>query len=387
MINENFDTLVISRLFFPQTGGIQEYAYNRCVKDPKNIRVLAAGYPGDRQFDAQQSFMTYRWWMPQWLLQGFIGSLLKQVFSMFWSFVLPILIYSQERFKYLEWCHGYDFPSLLLLTYILPVRWTIYLHGNDVLCPLRFSWLRFLFVLTLNRTDKVICNSSFTKEYLLANCKVTTPVEVVNPQVRPGKFGVDKDTKLTPLRAKIRQAWQIPESAVTILTVGRLVKRKGFHRTIACLPQLLAAGMDVHYLICGKGKMEDELKDLAHQLGVSERVHFAGFVADAELGAYYAACDIFAMPTFLEPNEQSIEGFGIVYLEAGYFGKPAIASRVGGVTDAVIEDVSGILIDPHNDEELLTGLQKLCGDDQLRQKLGNKGREIAIASSITAFSA
>ena len=382
MTEEKFTTLVVSRLFFPRTGGIEEYAYNLCVKKPDNIRVLAAGCQGDRNFDVQQPFTTYRWWMPQWLLKGFIGSLLKQVFSMFWSLILPVLIYSRDRFKSLEWCHGYDFPSLLILSYILPVHLTIYLHGNDVLCPLRFSWLRSLFVLTLNRSDLVVCNSSFTKEYLLANCGITTPVKVINPQVRPAKFGVDADTDLGKLRAEVRTAWQIPDSAVTLLTVGRLVKRKGFDRTIACLPQLLEAGIDVHYLVCGQGKMLGELKDLAQQLGVEDRVHFAGFVSDRELGGYYAACDIFVMPTFLEPNEQSIEGFGIVYLEAGYFGKPAIASNVGGVGDAVRTNVSGILIEPDDDQALLVELRKLCSDAQLRQQLGSQGREIAVSSSI-----
>ena len=374
--------LVVSRLFFPRMGGIEEYAYNRCLKDPKQIKVLAAGYPGDRTFDPRQPFPIYRWWMPQWLLIGFVGSLLKQIFSMFWSLVLPIWIYWRDRYTSLEWCHGYDFPSLLLLTYILPVRFTIYLHGNDVLCPLRNSRLRWLFTYTLNRCDLVVCNSSFTKQYLLANCPVTTPIEIVNPQVRPAKFGLDATTNLRELKIQVRQAWKIPTSAVTIITVGRLVKRKGFDRVIRCLPKLVTAGIDVHYLVCGKGKMDGELKDLAHQLEIAERVHFTGFVTDDELAGYYAAGDIFAMPTFLEPNEQSIEGFGIVYLEAGYFGMPVIASKVGGVSDAVKQDLNGILIAPDSDAELMTGLQRLCQDVSMRQRLGAQGQKIAIASSI-----
>ncbi len=379
------DTLVVSRLFFPRTGGIEEYAYNRCLRDAQNVMVLAAGCPGDRSFDAQQPFVIYRWLMPQWLLRGFIGSLLKQVFSMFWSFVLPIYLYwraqvdsSGDRYSHLEWCHGYDFPSLLLLTYILPVHFVVYLHGNDVLCPLRNSWLRSLFTFTLNRTNKIICNSSFTRDYLQANCAISIPVVVVNPQLRPEKFGISSPSNLFHLRSKVRQAWQIPDTAITILTVGRLVKRKGFDRVIECLPQLSNEGIDVHYLICGKGKMDSELKELASQLNVADKVHFAGFVPDQELANYYAACDIFAMLTFLEPNEQSIEGFGIVYLEAGYFGKPVIASKVGGVIDAVHHGQNGILIDSNSDAEILAGLQKLCRDSKLRQQLGNKGREMAL---------
>ncbi|MEM6613037.1 MAG: glycosyltransferase family 4 protein [Cyanobacteria bacterium P01_C01_bin.72] len=376
------DTLVVSRLFFPRTGGIEEYAYNRCIRDAQNVRVLAAGCPGDRQFDREQLFEIERWSMPPWLLRGFIGSLLKQVLSMFWSLVLPIVIYRRDRFTTLEWCHGYDFPSLLLLTYILPVKFVVYLHGNDVLCPFRNSLLRSLFILTLNRTDRVICSSSFTKNYLATDGRVKTPTAIVNPQVRPEKFALDATSDLTAERSKIRQTFGIPETAITILTVGRLVRRKGFNRVIQCLPQLQQPDLEVHYLICGKGAMEQELKEQAAELQVTDKVHFAGFVSDRDLANYYAACDIFAMLTFLEPNAQSIEGFGIVYLEAGYFGKPVIASEVGGVIDAVQQGVNGILIDPHSDAAALAGLQKLCSDPQLRQRLGEQGK--ARASLVTS---
>ncbi|MEO1671607.1 MAG: glycosyltransferase family 4 protein [Cyanobacteria bacterium J06631_2] len=378
----NPDTLVVSRLFFPRMGGIEEYAYNRCIGDAQNVRVLAAGCPGDRQFDREQPLAIYRWSMPPWLLRGFVGSLLKQVLSMFWSLVLPIVIYRRDRFTTLEWCHGYDFPSLLLLTYILPVKFKIYLHGNDVLCPFRNSLLRSLFILTLNRTDQVICSSSFTHNYLAANGQIKTPMAIVNPQVRPAKFGLNPSSDLSDERSKIRQQFGIPETAVVILTVGRLVRRKGFNRVLQCLPQLQQSGVEVHYLICGKGTMEQELKEQAAELKVTDKVHFAGFVSDRQLASYYAACDIFAMLTFLEPNAQSIEGFGIVYLEAGYFGKPVIASEVGGVIDAVKQGVNGILIDPHSDAEALAGLQKLCGDPQLRQKLGEQGKARALNSQL-----
>ena len=376
-------TLVVSRIFFPRTGGIEEYAYNRCLQNPENVMVLAAGCPGDRNFDEQQPFPIYRWSMPQVLLKGFIGKLLKQVFSMTWSFIMPIWLYFRREYLQLEWSHGYDFSSLFLLTFILPVRFIVCLHGNDILCPLRNSLLRSWFTWTLNRSDQIICNSSFTKNYLLANCSIKTPIKIINPQIRPTKFGSESLTKdeLDDLRTKIRNRYQIPHTAVTILTVGRLVRRKGFDRVIKCLPQLQTEEQEVHYLVCGKGSMAEELGDIARNLEVADKVHFAGFVSDHDLAAYYSACDIFAMLTFLEENEQSIEGFGIVYLEAGYFGKPVIASRVGGVVDAVKENQNGILTDPDSDVEILSGLQQLCQNTQLRQRLGNTGKAMALGNT------
>jgi glycosyltransferase involved in cell wall biosynthesis len=265
------------------------------------------------------------------------------------------------------------------LSYLLPIKFFIYLHGNDILCPLKNSLFRWLFKITLQRAQGVVCNSTFTRDYLNSHLQFNTPTYIINPTVRPEKFGlkIESQTQLVNLQKQVRQNYNISETAVVILSVGRLVKRKGFDRVIEQLPQLIAQGLDVHYIICGRGAMEAELKTLVEKLQLQQRVHFAGFVPDNKLAAYYIACDIFAMLTFYDSQAASIEGFGIVYAEAGYFGKPVIASRVGGVVDAVHHQENGILVDPNSSEELFVALNKLCQDEQLRQQLGTKGREFA----------
>lgn len=370
------DILVISRTFLPKEGGIEEYVYNRCLQDPDRVVLLTAGCPGDKAFDRVQSFPVHRWPVPAFLPSGALGSILKQILYMVWSFLLGIKLYFRYRYRYIEWCHGYDFPALLLLSYLLPVRYFIYLHGNDVLCPLSNTVLRSLFELTLKRAEAVVCNSSFTRDYLKAHCKFDTPTHIIKPAVRPEKFGVTGQNRID-LQIQVRQTHNIPETAVVILSVGRLVQRKGFDRVIENLPLLLAEGIDVHYLICGRGPMEPELKSIANSLKVSERVHFAGYVPDEQLASYYAACDLFAMITFFDTKAASIEGFGIVYLEAGYFGKPVIAARVGGVVDAVFHEENGILVNPNSADEIFHALRRLCTDRQLRQQMGRKGQEIA----------
>ena len=372
------DILVVSRTFLPKEGGIEEYVYNRCLQEPRRIVVLTAGYPGDEAFDQNQAFPVYRWQVPAFLPSGKLGSILKQIVNMVCSFFLAIKLYFRYRYRYIEWGHGYDFPSLLLLSYLLPVRCFIYLHGNDVLCPLKHPLLRSLFEWTLGRTEKVVCNSSFTRDYLKTQCCFETPTYIIHPSVRPEKFSLfsNLDTAFDT-KTSIRQMYNIPDTAVLILSVGRLVKRKGFDRVIENLPLLIDLGLDVHYLICGRGSVEAELKSQGQRLGVGERVHFAGYVPDSQLGNYYMACDLFAMFTFFDTEASSIEGFGIVYLEAGYFGKPAIASCIGGVTDAVEHNSNGILVDPNSPLEITKALYQLCRDRELRDRLGRKGQELA----------
>jgi glycosyltransferase involved in cell wall biosynthesis len=374
------DILVISRTFFPKEGGIEEYVYNRCLQDPERVIVLAATVSGYEAFDQTQPFPIHRWYLPKFLNSIFFGSIIKQIVNIVSSFVLAIKLYSRYHYRYIEWGHGYDFPAILLLSYFLPIRFFIYLHGNDILCPLGNPLLRSLFGLTLKRATRIICNSSFTRDYLRANLpEFDTPIQIINPVVRPEKFGAvakSQDT-LENLRKSVRAAYNIPETSIVILSVGRLVKRKGFDRVIQNLTLLVAQKLDVHYILCGQGPMESELKSIIHRSPVENRVHFAGFVPDSQLAGYYAACDIFAMLTFFDSKDASIEGFGIVYIEAGYFGKPVIASRVGGIPDAVHHEETGLLVEPNSGYEMLQAFTRLCKDEQLRKQLGRKGQELA----------
>lgn len=376
------DILVVSCSFLPQAGGIEEYAYHRCLQDPDRVIVASAACEGDNVFDRLQLFPIYRWWFPAFAqhprglgsvrLTNFFRQILRNICS-FW---LAIYLFFRYRYKYIEWCHGYEFQAMLLLSYLLPIQFFIYIHGDDVLEIANKPVLRSLFNRTLQRAKGIVCNSSFTQTFLKTHFHFSTPIHIINPTVRPEKFGsVKTPDQLQTLRCQGRKDYNIPETAIVILSVGRLVRRKGFDRIIKALPDLLADQLDIHYLICGQGWMEAELAALAIKLNVQDRVHFLGYVSDQQLAGCYAACDIFSMLTFFDQHSQSIEGFGIVYLEAAYFEKPVIASKVGGVEDAVIHGVTGLLVNPDSDSEIFETLHQLCQDQPLREQLGRKAKE------------
>lgn len=377
------DILIVSRVFPPEPGGIQDYVYNRCLQDPDRAIVLTAAAPETKHFDANQPFPVYRWFVPKFLHDffaqaGLWGGIIKQILYLIESWAIAIGLFFRYRYRYIEWFHGYDFPALLLLSYLLPIRYFIYLHGDDLLCTDRNAVIRALFTHTLQRAEGVICNSNFTRDYLKTHFQFDTPIYAINPTIRVEKFGGQAILDAAPsLRADIRKAHNIPDEAVVILSVGRLVRRKGFDRVIETLPLLLAQNIDVYYLICGRGAMETQLKAIATKLGIEQRTIFAGYVPDDRLANYYAACDLLAMPTFYDEQVKSIEGFGIVYLEAGFFGKPVIASRLGGVEDAVCHGENGLLVDPNSPTDFADSLLLLCQDKQLRAKLGRKGQEFA----------
>jgi glycosyltransferase involved in cell wall biosynthesis len=218
-------------------------------------------------------------------------------------------------------------------------------------------------------------------EYMYNRCLqdpgLNTPTHVINPVIRPEKFGNATLNSLDNLRIRVRQIYNIPETSIVILSVGRLLKHKGFDRVIDNIPLLLTFGVDVHYILCGEGSCESQLKSLAHRLRVNKRVHFAGYIPEKELAGYYAACDIFAMLSLLDTKPKNMEGFGIVYLEASYFGKPIIAPRLGGILDTVQHEENGILVNPNSGYEVFKAFNRLCKDQQLREQLGRKGKELA----------
>ncbi|WP_427158504.1 glycosyltransferase family 4 protein [Aliinostoc sp. HNIBRCY26] len=372
------DILVISRLFLPKEAVIGEYLYNRCLQDPEEVIVLTASCAGDQVFDQAQQFPVYRWPSLRHWLGSFLGDFLQPGFNLICSFVLAIKLYFRYHYSYIEWGHGYEFPALLLLSYVLPIRFFIYLHGRDLVYAAHNPLWRSLFKLTLKRAAGIVCNSSATQKYLRNTFRLQTPTHVIHPVVRPEKFGLSNNSQnLDELSSQIRQNYHIPSTAVVILSVGRLVKQKSFERVIENLPLLLTIGVDVHYIICGQGDCESELKALAQRLRVDKRVHFTGYVPPEELAGYYAACDIFAMLTSSKTATSYLEGFGVVSLEASYFGKPVIASRNSALIDIVHHEENGLLVNPKSGYEVFQAFKQLCQDQQLREKLGHQGKELA----------
>ena len=373
----NPEILVISRLFLPKKAVIGEYLYNRCVQDPEKVVVLTSACYGDQVFDESQEFPVYRWPNCRYWLGHFLGSILQPTIDLVASFVLAIKLYFRYHYRYIEWGHGYEFPALLLLSYILPIRFFMYLHGSDIIDTLHNPIWRSLLKLTLKRAEGIVCNSYVTQDYLHKSFRLKTPTHVIQPIVRPEKFGIQKNQgNFDDLRQRVREAYNIPETAIVILSVGRLVKQKSFDRVIENLPLLLTIGLDVYYILCGQGPCETALKKLAQRLRVDKRVHLTGYVPDEELAGYYAACDLFAMLTCLDTQEY-IQGFGVVYLEANYFGKPVIASRLGSVIDIVRHEENGILVNPKSGYEVFQAFKRLCNDQHLREKLGRKGKQLA----------
>jgi phosphatidylinositol alpha-1,6-mannosyltransferase len=137
---------------------------------------------------------------------------------------------------------------------------------------------------------------------------------------------------------------------------------------------LLPSLPEVTYLIVGEGPYRPQLEALAAELNVQDHVVFAGRQADADLAEVYALSDLFVMASREQLEAKDVEGFGIVYLEAAACEKPVVGGRSGGVPEAVVDGVTGLLVDPLNVDELGEAMRRLLTDSDLATRLGQQGK-------------
>jgi len=161
-----------------------------------------------------------------------------------------------------------------------------------------------------------------------------------------------------------------------IVTVARLVARKGVDRVIRALPRLAAAVPELRYLVVGDGAERSALETLARELGVADRVVFAGAVPLAEVPAYLALGEVFALPNRRLPDGED-EGFGLVFLEANAMGLPVLGGRAGGVPEVVREGETGLLVDGTDADAVAAALLRLLTDAPLRARLSAGGLALA----------
>ena len=186
--------------------------------------------------------------------------------------------------------------------------------------------------------------------------------------------GIDVDHFSPQDSSQLRRDLRLENKRV-IVSVGRLVHRKGQDHLIQSMPEILNSVPDAHILMVGQGPYLSHLKKLVEELNLVDHVSFIGRIQYAQLPQYICAGDIFAMPSRSRFFGLEVEGLGIVYLEASACGLPVIAGSSGGAPDAVLEGVTGIVVDGENNDEIAAAAIKLLNDLNGAKAMGLAGRE------------
>jgi phosphatidylinositol alpha-1,6-mannosyltransferase len=240
-----------------------------------------------------------------------------------------------------------------------------YVHGEDVNVAKSSRELRALTRSVLAGSQRVIANSSFTKDLLRQDWMVSEDkILLMNPGV---------DTKqYTPSDGQTDRPAEWRGKTV-LLTAGRLQERKGHDTVIRSIATLLPQFPDLLYVIVGGGDRLEYLKQLASESQVSDHVVFVGEIDDDELLRYFQHCDVFVLA-----NRQvgyDVEGFGIVLIEAQACGKPVIAGASGGTRDTMVRGRTGFLANCEDPKELCKIISEELDTAEKRVQIGERARK------------
>ncbi len=342
-------TLLVTIDYPPATGGIAQYWKQVTESLPADVFfVLNGGKPfASPNTHIVNSRLFFKRVWPSWLKGIFVIARMvksRNIEQIIADQLLPV--------GSMVW----------LLSRVMPIEYFVQIHGMDLLQAQASPRKRWLARNILQGAKGIITNSNAVSK-LIREFAGELKISVVYP-IPPQPKPADQER----LR-RLRQQYSL-EGKKILLTVGRLVPRKGVDRMLQALGLILHRFDDALYVIVGDGPYKEELQSLAKAYG--RAVLFTGSVDDEERDTWFELADIFVMPARQLPDD--IEGFGIVYLQAGWRGKPVVAGKSGGVTEAVINGETGLCIDGNNPEQIAQAVVELLKDPGFARQLGAQAK-------------
>jgi glycosyltransferase involved in cell wall biosynthesis len=243
-------------------------------------------------------------------------------------------------------------------------RIIIVYDGSSPNVDLRDSKIRsFLRGAIAQSVDALITNSHQGKAYLTEFLRAKESCVFVRPYQVPDAKALSahqKDTEGSD------SGWRRP----VFLFVGQVIQRKGIHILLEACALLQKQGYrDYTVIVVGDGAQRDELKDFSQKHGLQDRIQWVGWVEYGRLNAYFRSADVFVFPTLEDI-------WGMVVLEAMFFGKPVVCSKWAGASEMVVEGENGYVFDPHAPEELAKIMGRFIDEPELSISMSHKSQQL-----------
>jgi phosphatidylinositol alpha-1,6-mannosyltransferase len=351
--------LIATIEFPPQKGGIANYLAGLAGALPQDkVAVLCQKNPSQPlPLRKGEDYKVYR----------------KKLFTkFFWPRWLPMIWHlwrTARREKVDAVLVGQILPvgtAAMAVKKFLGIPYFVSCHGMDILTAAASPRKKKLMNKILDQASGIVANSEFTKNELLKLGVPENKITVIYPCVTR-ENGVEQE-KIAEIKNRLGLA-----DKKIILTVGRLVARKGQSMVVEAMPAILKSVPQAIYVIIGDGPEKDNLQLIIYNLQLENSVLFTGEISDEKKRAFYQLCDVFVMtPRQIGPD---VEGFGTVFLEVNQFGKPVVAGRSGGVAEAVVDGATGLMVAPENINQIAEAVIKLLINKDLANKLGQQGKE------------
>lgn len=350
---------LVTNDFPPKLGGIQQYLWELWRRlDPATFRVMTTPHRGADVFDAQQNYEIVRSREPFLLPYPWLGRRLDQAANDFGAAL-----------------HVID-PAVPLgiIGPTLSKPYVVVLHGAEVTVPGRLPGSRQALARVLENATGVISAG----EYALGEAERAVGRTLANAVIPPG-VDVDKFAPATkPAQRAVREKYNIAPDAPLILSVSRLVPRKGMDTLIAVASRLHRTHPDLVVCIAGAGRDSRRLQRRIDALRAPVRL--LGRIDDDDKAALYGAADVFSMLCRNRWAGLEQEGFGIVFVEAAAAGTPQIAGRSGGADEAVEDQVTGLVVDGGATiEDIAATFRSLLDDPERRARMSEASRARAVS--------
>ncbi len=361
--------LLLTIDFPPARGGVQNLLARLAdgLAETHDVRVLTRRQPEDAQWDQGRSYQVVR--APA---SGFLP------LDLWWLIFRAFLEVVRQRPGLIICGHVLLGPFCRLASWLFRIPYIAMAYAYEVRAPK----MRHVAGLALRGAARIVTISEFSREAVLAYGIPAGSITVIRPgpALAGGiEAGAKGDVPLPDPDARI------------LLSVSRLAERyKGHDMVIRALPLIRAKVPGVTYAIVGDGWLRPYLERLAASLGTRDAVVFAGEVSDAELDTWYRRCEVFILASRESAVGGGSEGYGIVFVEANLRGKPVIGGRSGGIPDAVVDGVTGLLVNPEDAGEIADAVILLLCDRPLAARLGVAGHrrareELSWKNYVSAF--
>jgi phosphatidylinositol alpha-1,6-mannosyltransferase len=364
---ERINHLVMTDSYLPHSGGSRVY-YANLYKNlllayPDTVTLLTKKVPGWQEYDRTASTDRFRIIrrfkpLPNWKYEQ-LPKAIPQLMQAGGTML-------SDQYDCLH-C-GDLFPQAfngVVLRMIFGVPLIVFCHGDEISQTDRRRHQPKLRDFIYRQADAIVAANEFAFDGLTRIGIAPSRIHKLTPGVDREHFHPD------PPKQDLIQKHKLGGKKV-ILTVARLVPRKGHKVVLEALPKVLPQVKGLAYLIAGDGPEKPRLEQLARDLGVSDSVIFLGDVSHNQIREYYNICDVFLMINRTE-SQGDIESFGMVFTEANAMGKPVIGGRSGGTAESVLEGQTGFLVDPDSSDEVAGRLCLLLANPDLAREMGATG--------------
>lgn len=344
--------LVITNDFPPTVGGIENYIYSLVRRwPPDDVVVVTRSVPGDADFDAGQAFEIVR--EPADVLLP-----------------LPGLVRKLSRLATDRCVDVVHFPSTLPLALMgsgLGLPYATSVHGGEFVLASRLPGVRTLLKAVSRQASAILPESSFAES-------LVSRLVGEHPGVTRVTCGVDAER----YGFRAAQPAALGAAGPVVVSVSRLVARKGARTLVRAFPRVLAKHPTAHLAIVGGGPDLELLQKMAVAEGVERSVTLTGPQPWDRIPSFLAAADVFALPTRDRFLGTETEGLPLVYVEAAAAGLPLVGADVGGVRDAVRPGETGILVDGNSPAGTAEAIVRLLDDPEEAARLGKAAREMVL---------